>query len=513
MPLQQYNDHTRMSRAQLAERIKQMEATAARNSTVGSPNERHRPMEDRRRREKIAIYTEELRRRELRDEYERAAQAQADAQAKDDADRSRRQSARDTARNARTVCPPLRTLGKPCPVCHAPKQTPCHPPTRHCSHQQTSGAQCGAVAIADLDTDYPLCALHGAQAAAARYRVDVDAHPDECPLCDGTGSIRLQSESYTARRCPDCQGSGLRPAPTPVRHDDEACTCSMSGDTRDPRGCYLHDASSVPEPAELPQAQASTEAEECPITDEADPLTVACPTCGAHVAQRCRRPSGHRGPIIQHHAARRKLAAQLATDSPRPAPTPEPETAAPIATPPTPAPIAAAAAEPDPCNGQDLPHPPPTPIAAGAAKLAARLAVPCPQCHAAPGARCTNYRGSHCAPHGARKAPAQAKADIAQAQADAQAATADRRRVVATARAATIAELAAELAPLIAQHDKPALTEAAWIMAARIHPRHPQPAYADDPLPQDLEEALTPLLRLNTLPRVLDALSRKEQRS
>lgn len=67
MPLREYNDYTRMTRAQLADRIRQMEATAARNSQLGAPNDRHRPMEDRRRREKIALYRAELDRRTLAD--------------------------------------------------------------------------------------------------------------------------------------------------------------------------------------------------------------------------------------------------------------------------------------------------------------------------------------------------------------------------------------------------------------------------------------------------------------
>lgn len=33
------------------------------------------------------------------------------------------------------------------------------------------------------------------------------------------------------------------------------------------------------------------------------------------------------------------------------------------------------------------------------------LDLPCPQCHAAPGARCANYLGKHCAPHRSRSRP------------------------------------------------------------------------------------------------------------
>ena len=41
-------------------------------------------------------------------------------------------------------------------------------------------------------------------------------------------------------------------------------------------------------------------------------------------------------------------------------------------------------------------------LTALAPKLAAPLSVPCPTCHAAPAARCTNYAGKGCAPHAAR---------------------------------------------------------------------------------------------------------------
>ena len=34
----------------------------------------------------------------------------------------------------------------------------------------------------------------------------------------------------------------------------------------------------------------------------------------------------------------------------------------------------------------------------------ARLSVECPQCHAKPGQRCTNYKGQNCHPHGKRRA-------------------------------------------------------------------------------------------------------------
>ena len=84
MPLTD-NDETRMSRHQLAARIEQMEATAHRNSAIGAPADRHRPMEDRRRREKIALYKAELDRRIVDDqrqaERDRAAEQLADTAA------------------------------------------------------------------------------------------------------------------------------------------------------------------------------------------------------------------------------------------------------------------------------------------------------------------------------------------------------------------------------------------------------------------------------------------------
>lgn len=39
---------------------------------------------------------------------------------------------------------------------------------------------------------------------------------------------------------------------------------------------------------------------------------VDCPTCGATAGHWCRRPSGHSGPLVEFHAARRKLASEQA---------------------------------------------------------------------------------------------------------------------------------------------------------------------------------------------------------
>ncbi len=41
-------------------------------------------------------------------------------------------------------------------------------------------------------------------------------------------------------------------------------------------------------------------------------MAVACPTCGAKAGRWCKRPSGHSGPFVAFHAARRRLAAEFA---------------------------------------------------------------------------------------------------------------------------------------------------------------------------------------------------------
>lgn len=39
-------------------------------------------------------------------------------------------------------------------------------------------------------------------------------------------------------------------------------------------------------------------------------MAFACPYCGAGVNAHCKRPSGHQGPMVALHAARRELAVQ-----------------------------------------------------------------------------------------------------------------------------------------------------------------------------------------------------------
>ena len=41
-------------------------------------------------------------------------------------------------------------------------------------------------------------------------------------------------------------------------------------------------------------------------------MAVACPTCGAKAGRWCKRPSGHSGPFVAFHAARRYLATEFA---------------------------------------------------------------------------------------------------------------------------------------------------------------------------------------------------------
>jgi hypothetical protein len=88
-------------------------------------------------------------------------------------------------------------------------------------------------------------------------------------------------------------------------------------------------------------------------------------------------------------------------------------------------------------------------IEEAAAKLAARLAIECPQCHAAPGARCTNYAGAHCAPHSARKSPAAKNKPTSQAEPE-------------------LSELDRAVEALVRQHTSGAVIDAAWAAAHRI---------------------------------------------
>jgi hypothetical protein len=200
-----------MTRAQLADRIHQMEATASRNSTVGAPRDRHRPMEDRRRHDKIYAYQEELARRIAAD----AAQAQADAREHD-------QSAQ----------PPR------CAECAETGRT--------------------AYACTGLESERPLCAKHGAAAAASRHAKQQQQPPpaatagakENTPV--HINDFARAEEDY--RDDPDIQQlrDGQRAAAANARfqrdtHYDEQgspsdppCSCRCDGDQADASGCEAH---------------------------------------------------------------------------------------------------------------------------------------------------------------------------------------------------------------------------------------------------------------------------------
>lgn len=47
-----------------------------------------------------------------------------------------------------------------------------------------------------------------------------------------------------------------------------------------------------------------------PAPETFDPRTVPCPQCAAPAGSYCRRPSGHTGPFVEYHRARRQLPAR-----------------------------------------------------------------------------------------------------------------------------------------------------------------------------------------------------------
>ncbi len=130
----------------------------------------------------------------------------------------------------------------------------------------------------------------------------------------------------------------------------------------------------------------------------------------------------------------------------------------------------------------------------------ARLSIACPQCGAAIGARCTNYSGAHCAPHGARKlertpAARQGKHDAAQA-------SEHRRQVIAAARRQqTQAETARpEPTPEISAIGAgPTRTITAAEAVAEIQ------TAAARPEPADLDAAVEALVARYTCGSVIDA--------
>ena len=266
MPLT-YNDQTRMSRMQLAERIRQMEATAARNSQLGAPNERHRPMEDNRRREKIALYKQELERRELADSLAAAEQQRV-------ADQAAKQSARDLNRNLREMQIVAQAI-RPEPTPDTPAKEP-----------MLSKRDFETYTPPDDHTQY----MRGEH---ERQRRQIAADAKEFPITGPGPQIPAPPDARLSTPCPKCHAEigdgctnykGQNCAPHAGR---KATICFADGCiaravTLTPKPlCAAHALGTAQQPAaseklaEFPQAQASTEA--APIGDT--------PTLDAQVEQ------------------------------------------------------------------------------------------------------------------------------------------------------------------------------------------------------------------------------------
>ena len=95
----------------------------------------------------------------------------------------------------------------------------------------------------------------------------------------------------------------------------------------------------------------------------------------------------------------------------------------------------------------------------------------CPQCQAAIGDQCTNYRGAGCAPHSARKVQAQAPLTIGQ-QADGTfalpAPPATQSPTPTPPPPDRTAELAAAIRALLAHHTSGAIIDAAWEESGKL---------------------------------------------
>lgn len=306
MGLREYNDHTRMTCHQLAARIQQMEATRDRNGSIGSPNDRHRPGEDLHRREKIAIYKEELRRRELADDLAAAIE------------RGREEKA--------------------AAIVHEAAEYFSQPTT---PEQRTA---------ADLE------------AFTARLQAEADARA--CTWCEGTGTVLLTDapSGVTSRRCTACHGTGKADA------ESEPCECRMTGDQADASDCPAHNltrraemrnqyddhANAPPSAEEWQHREEARESKDRAAERAADyneprprptpvkqwpptlplALRIACPQCKAPAGDSCHNYKGQ--PCSPH--TRRKLAApaqigdqptpvdpEPPTPTPNPAPAPPPK--------------------------------------------------------------------------------------------------------------------------------------------------------------------------------------------
>ena len=471
MPLTD-NDVTRMSRHQLAQRIEQMEATAHRNSTTGALNDRHRPMEDRRRREKIALYQEELERRERAD-----AQAKANEQRIEE--RAAQQSARDLNRNARDL-------------------------NRNARNQQPAE-------LPQVPASIPAAA---------------------CDHCEGTGSITLAtSAAYTARGCGECQGTGIAPPipqpPAPAAGKGEQMNVRDFRDWQEPddadkwdrereatnqaaiaaertdRAAEINHGTDHPTPVVVLQPR---------ITTPPPPLTVECPQCHSTIGAPCRN---YKGQQCAPHGARAKLAQLRSPEARKAKHDAEQASKERAATVATAHEISQAAVAP--------PRPTSTPATCPPLRT---MDVSCPRCGARIGQPCHQRNGRPTIQeHAARErlaAELQQPAELPQVPASIPAAPPS-----VPIEKCTIAEKCSHLhadgqqcsknastahyetgAPLCQQHAREARRTAAAIAPARMDEAKPNPAEAaradardEDPL----IAALLPLLRQHGTPAVLDA--------
>jgi len=277
MPLKHANDQTAMSRQQLAERIRQMEATQARED-LGEKGPRWRPGETILRREKIAAYKAELQRREDADRAQAAEDARVEQRAKE-------QSARDTRRN-------LRAMG----VCHA------------------DGCTDWAISLDHL------CARHGAAAAAKRYAIGQTPTPDTPPKeqpdmrrytdwkdqppnpdqeAEREKALqaeeeRRQERQFQARRCADSQAEATEVPPPPA----EALTQAVAAST-----ARAQTVAAIRQTVTTAMPEHTHHTPPPVISPPPDPrIGTPCPQCHAEIGTRCRN---YKGVACNPHTSRK----------------------------------------------------------------------------------------------------------------------------------------------------------------------------------------------------------------
>lgn len=211
---------SRMTTAQLRDRIEHMTATAARPT----PPKSEKPSDRINRAGKIRAYRAELARKEAREAADRTANEAADHSAK----AHRKQDPPPDP----DALPEFRTQPKAAPAIHLPASERCRAIT-------ASGGMCKQVAAVGRGTARPRCATHAtaedlaaAEAAADDAQAsehDTTTQAAECGNCEGTGTVRTipapESDAYTARGCGECAGTGAAPAsqapPTHGRPEDD----------------------------------------------------------------------------------------------------------------------------------------------------------------------------------------------------------------------------------------------------------------------------------------------------